>query len=293
MKNNSPCYKNGEINISPSMLMKILADARIGIVSLMFIDKGWDFEVYLLNGNTIVRVPRKPAVVARLRDEICILELIRDNPWACVPNYQMVIEGNQNRPPVAGYPMLEGAPYDILADDKGVTVDIVKFTSWLHRIHIQHRIALSNTTNLNEYKEEAKTAYLSIRSELEPHICSTFDEYFSWTIPHCDAKVVIHNDLRTDHILVNSSQVAIIDWTDIAWAYPWEEFLWWWLYWGDEIFHVLANHYDGWREEWIDCIRFVGTWKVVLEYYYGLQTHDEHKLLVARQALRNNYLSND
>ena len=76
MKNNSQCYKNGEINISPSMLMKILADARIGIVSLMFIDKGWDFEVYLLNGNTIVRVPRKPAVVARLRDEICILELI-------------------------------------------------------------------------------------------------------------------------------------------------------------------------------------------------------------------------
>ncbi len=94
------------------------------------------------------------------------------------------------------------------------------------------------------------------------------------------------NDLRPDHILIMPDKVSIIDWTDIAWACPWEEFLWLWICWGDDIFRGLREYYDGWRDEWIDCIRTVGTWKIALEYYYGLNTSDIAKLHVAEQALK-------
>lgn len=285
--------KQNDYHMTPSKLAGMLANAGIDVYSLKHFNQGWDFDIYFLNDSKILRVPRRIAVEARLRDEISILELIRTNPWVCVPDYQIIIGGNENSPAVAGYPMLEGQPFDILTDSKSAISDVIKFTTWLHRIQNQYKITLGNKTNLSKYREDAKNAYLSIQSELDPHTCSIVDRYFSWTIPCCGTKVIIHNDLRTDHILVNSGQVSIIDWTDTAWAYPWEEFLWWWLYWGDRIFHILKNHYDGWQTEWTDCIRSVGTWKAILEYYYGMKTHDEHKLLVAKKALRNNYLWND
>ena len=176
--------EQNEYHITLSELTDILANTGVDVYSLKHFNKGWDFDVYLLNDSKILRVPRRIAVEARLRDEISILELIRGNPWVYVPDYQIIIGGNEGSPTVTGYPIFKGQPFNVLTDDKSVISDVIKFTSWLHRIHGQHKIILGNTTNLSEYREDAKTAYLSIRSELEPHTCSAFDKYFSWTIPH-------------------------------------------------------------------------------------------------------------
>ena len=231
-------------------------------------------------------MPRRKSVAARLRDEIRILELIRDNPWVCVPNYQIILESDEDVKLIAGYPIIKGKAVCTQADATNSFPAIIKFLSWLHGIHKKHDIELDNATNLSCYRETAKKAFATIRSRLKSHACSFLERALDRDLPNSQPAVVIHNDLCPDHILILPDKVSIIDWTDIAWACPWEEFLWLWICWGDDIFPGLRKYYDEWQDEWVDYIRTVGAWKIVLEYYYGLSISDNAKLHVAEQALK-------
>ena len=275
-----------ECRLSLSALTDVLTTAHIEVASLSRFAKGWDYNVYLLNESEILRVPRRKGVADRLREEIRLLKLIRDNPWVCVPNYQIIFEPDVGVELIAGYPVIKGKALCTQADAAKYFPAIVKFLSWLHGIHEEHNIELGNATNLPRYRETAKRAFLTIQPRLKSHECSLFERALSRDLPNLQPAVVIHNDLRPDHILTMPDKVAIIDWTDIAWACPWEEFFWLWICWGDDIFRGLRKYYEGWQDEWIDYIRTVGTWKIALEYYYGLNTSDDAKLRVAELALK-------
>jgi len=286
--NNDPLIIAGgdDYHLSLAALTNVLTTAHIKVASLSRFAKGWDCNVYLLNGSEILRVPRRKSVADRLRDEIRILKLIRDNPWVCVPNYQIILEHNFGVDLIAGYPVIKAKALCAQTDAKKDFPAIVKFLSWLHGIHKEHNIELGNVTNLPRYRETAKRAFVTIQPRLESRECSLLERAFGRDLPNSQPAVVIHNDLRPNHILIMSDKVSIIDWTDIAWACPWEEFLWLWICWGDDIFQGLREYYDGWQDEWVDYIRTVGTWKIALEYYYGLNTSDDAKLRVAELALK-------
>ncbi len=273
-----------------SELRKILSNAKLKVNSLEYFNNGWDFNVYLLNGSIVIRIPKTIGAEARLRGEMFILKILQNNPFVCVPDYQLIMEDDSSKILFVGYPLLEGKDWDVESCGESVFQDIIKFISWLHKIHNHNKIVLNNTTNLSNYRNDAKRAYMAIKSELQLNSCSVFEKSFDYCIYNCDQKVIIHNDLRPEHILIDPYKISIIDWTDIAWAYPWEEFLWWWLYWGDKIFPKLKRYYVGWCEEWIDNIRSVGIWKLALEYYNGLKTLDATKLDVSKRAL--NRISN-
>lgn len=274
--------KDGYSPPSRNMIINAFAKKGIEVKSLEHFSKGWDCIVYLLNQDMILRIPRRQSVVSRIRDEICFLELIRENQWVCIPHYQDIFT---NIDFITGYPILKGEAACTLDDVKSNIAVIMKFLSWLHGINKECCIELKNANNLLSYRKNAKKAFSVIRSQLKPAERSFLQIAINRNLPNSEPKVVIHNDLRPDHILISNEKVSIIDWTDIAWACPWEEFLWLWISWGDDIFGYLKEHYDGWRDEWIHCIRTVGSWKIAMEYYYGLTTADDAKLYLAKQAL--------
>lgn len=285
MRSDDTPAEDSECLVSLSQLRDILASSRIKITSLAYVKHGWDSNVYRLNDSKILRVPRKISVVTRFRDELRILKLIRDNSWVKIPNYQIILDGGKKVELIAAYPMLKGDAALDLADVKDGFPALAKFLSFLHRIHEAQEIVLTNKTNLWQYKEEAKESLEKIRHKLTSRERNYLEKALSKNVADSDQKVVIHNDLRPDHILILSDKISIIDWTDVAWANPWEEFLWLWIYWGDDIFPKLKNHYDGWRDEWVDHIQTVGTWKIVREYQYGVGKFDSAKLQIAKQAL--------
>lgn len=273
-------------DVSEADVRTILEANNTAVQQLRRLHSGWDCYVFLLNETQIVRVAKRQNVAARMREEVRFLELLQGQFDIAVPEYKLAIECSIAGGLIGSYPLIIEAEIAQNLNSLKAIADVVKFCSGFHKIYQKHDIDLNNTFDLIEFRQVANDALKKIWGHLSPDVQHLLSKVFTINIDESDSlQACIHNDLRPAHILQSASQIAVIDWTDLAWAEPWQDFLWLWMYWGDSLYPILSKYYQGWNGNWNKNIAVVGLWKCALEYCYGLQTNDNEKIRVAKSAL--------
>lgn len=274
-----------DLVITRDMLREILeADGR-EIQTLKMISEGWDFKVHRLNGGHVIRVPRRKGVSQKMREEIEFLKGITDNPWVEVPRYDIIIQFPSGTL-VAGYPFIRGKRLSFTMDGyvSGNIPSLALFTQYVHNRGINDSVTVTASTDLASYRKDAQAVYQKIRHRIPWKLHAVFEKSLGTDIQFNGRRVLTHQDLRPDHILVSSGKLFVIDWTDVSWAYPWEDFVWLWMYYGDGFIREFSAHYEGWSPDWHQWIVTVGLWKSLIEYDYGRQTADRNKIEVSRRV---------
>ena len=279
-----------ERRVAPAALKLILEDNGLKVSSLVLLSEGWDFLVYRMNATHILRVPKRRQVARRACNEIDFLETLRlGSSPVSVPKYDIIIESEETNGLLLGYPFIEGVPMDMPLNEKllGKLVEpLAQLLSEVHRIDGSGTsVNVENGTNILNVQKEAAEAFVRLSPYLEIRQREIISLELEASIALDGTRALIHNDLRPDHILVGVSGIGVIDWTDIAWGYPWEDFLHLWICYGDSIIRAVAKHYNGWHPSWYKYIRTAGTWKAVLEWQYAIDTEDRQKAAMVDQFL--------
>ncbi len=276
-------------NVTVIDVKETLEANNIPVEQLRIFNSGWDSFVYLLNETQIIQIAKRKNVALRIREEIQFLKLLQGRFGVDVPMYNLVLECNLAGGLLVSYSFIKGNAISVHDPTSlKAIIDVVKFCSEFHKISQKNDINLSNSVDLKVFQQKAIEAQKVIRDHLSSAENYLLDRVININIKTSEpVKVCIHNDLRPAHILQNDSQIGVIDWKDFAWAMPWLDFLWLWIYWGDSIYPILSCYYQDWNSSWEKNIAVVGLWKCALEYCYGLQTNDTKKIRIAKFALNH------
>lgn len=275
--------------MSTDALRSILESHGLAISSLERLSEGWDFTVYRMNHTHILRVPKRRHVVLRARDEIAFLNDLRPHTSVGIPNYDIVFETDETNGLLIGYPILTGSPLEAFLGKDELEMVIRPLAMLLfevHRLGKTNDITIGSHSDVCGMRERASAVFSKLSPHLNPHQHETISFELANHVTLQGSRVPIHNDLRPDHILVGTGRIAVIDWTDIAWGFPWEDFLYLWICYGDWILRSVEKHYCGWERDWDRNIRTAGTWKAILEWDYATQSGDEAKAAFVEQFLR-------
>lgn len=277
-----------ERTVSPNELSSILYAHGLNVNELTPLAEGWDFFVYKLNCTHILRVPKRRQGAVLARREIAFLNALRPLITVTIPHYDIVIEAEETNGLLLGYPFLEGDPLQVpvlIKDFRPLAMPLAELLSAVHSLPETTPVQIDSYTNLMSLRDKAYEAstFLSTRMDAQQRreIISKLDTHITLN----GARVPIHNDLRPDHILRSSNEIAVIDWTDIAWGYPWEDLLYLWVCYGDGVVRAIAEHYPEWDPSWENNIKNVGTWKALLELQYAIETSDMIKAAFVEQFI--------
>jgi aminoglycoside phosphotransferase (APT) family kinase protein len=191
--------------------------------------------VFEVNGEWIVRVPRRPEVRGWLRKEVRLLPEIAPRLPLPLPAFEVAEDGEA---PFVAYRKLSGRPIDETVRSDGDVAALARtlgsFLSALHGYPVERASELSATDAAGE-GWLSQQVELRSRSErdvfplLEPDerwdAHAVFEDFFA-DADEISASLV-HGDLGPDHILCERERVTgVIDWTDACVGDPAVDFGW-------------------------------------------------------------------
>jgi aminoglycoside phosphotransferase (APT) family kinase protein len=179
---------------------------------------GQENVTYEANGELVVRVARKPDPEVSRR-EAEILAAVRAVTEIAVPE-PILVE------PEAGlmvYRRLPGAPLAGLAQPRrvgrGAVAALLGFMRDIRDIGTTH----VDVQPPEEWLDEARALYESVAAHVPAKHRGAIEGFLGETPPRAHDPVFCHNDLGTEHVLVDPDTrevTGIIDWTDAAMADP-------------------------------------------------------------------------
>ena len=273
-----------ERNLSIQEISDGLILQGIQIDSIHFLSEGWDFFVYELNHKYILRIPKRQDLVLRIDDELSRLETLSKCPFFDVPDYSIDIRRCTHFDwYIWGYKKLSGASFH-QSDHRPLETSLIKGIHWFH--HNLPTSAQMYCHDWDDYNRQCRQTYLKIRNKIPSMLRKVCVDILSKNLVCDDVFVSIHGDLRPDHIIVSENTFSIIDWTDISRGHPWEDFLWLWMFFGDDILSFCSENYPEWKIYWLHNIHVAAGWKAIMEFYYGLETSDDSKLIVSIETMK-------
>jgi aminoglycoside phosphotransferase (APT) family kinase protein len=251
--------------------LRRLIGARLGIdaADVVQIEEGWDSSVLEIDGEWIVRVPRREEVRPAVRLEARLLPELAPRLAVPVPRFE-VVEDSEEAFFVA-YRKLPGEPLAELhrfprkqATDAGVAD--VDAAGWLAR---QRGFA----------ERCAREAMPLLAADERRRAREMFDAFLSKWDVSCETALV-HADLGPAHILHRGLSVTgVIDWSDACLGDPALDFAWLLHGTRSEFAAALIDAYDGERDAGLrDRALFyhrLGPWHEVL---FG-RKHDRDDLI--------------
>ncbi len=214
-------------------------------MAVEFLDEGWDFRVFEVGGDLVFRFPRHEGSARKLEMELALLprlNLLReqaDSPSPHVPAYEYrSISPGDDGWPFGGYRKLPGVPAHAAEniDVQSVTKQLGVFLGRLHGYPIDsaRRAGVPEMPDLVDYWHDRALTELESLSgdQVDTDEVHRFLEAYL-PAPFAGSMCLTHNDLYTEHVLLNpgSGNVsAIIDWSDavigdpaidFAALYPW------------------------------------------------------------------------
>jgi aminoglycoside phosphotransferase (APT) family kinase protein len=239
--------------------LRLLVQARLDleVQSVVSIEQGWDSSVYEVNGEWIVRVPRRLEVRDRMRKEAALLPLLGATLPVPIPHVS-VTEDTAAAFFVA-YPKLPGDPLrerlrrgpaeERLGTEAGV------FLAALHAFPRSTVLRagipdVSAADWLADQRAFAKRCENDVTPLLTPaereQARAMFAEFFSRRPDELET-ALIHGDLGPEHILCRNDVLSgVIDWSDARIGDPALDFAWL-LYGTGELFGdaVLRAYAEG------------------------------------------------
>ena len=187
------------------------------------LDYTWDFDVVILDNTKVFRFPKRDNVKKNLKQEIALLNVLKEKTTANVPNYSFL--ANDNLFAVCNF--IEG---------KKITSHYLGQLSKTKRLEISKQVALFinslhgiNYISLDiklpkiKSEEEILDLQLNIKNflvdklkEEELIIIQNFILEYQDIVKDSYTQRIIHSDLHSEHLLWNEdeSSLGVIDFSD-------------------------------------------------------------------------------
>jgi aminoglycoside phosphotransferase (APT) family kinase protein len=197
-------------------------EARLGVqaADIVEIEEGWDSSVLEIDGEWIVRLPRREEVREAVRSEARLLPELASALPVPVPRFEIVEDSPEAF--FVAYRKLPGEPLDDSA--ASLAPQIALFLAALQgfprerasRVGIQRRA---------DVVERCRREVLPLLARDERRRADEmFDRFLSEESPK---PVLVHGDLGPAHILHSGSTVTgVIDWSDACLGDPAVDFAW-------------------------------------------------------------------
>ena len=200
--------------------LRTLLRERLGLDagSVVRIDHGWDSIVFVVDGDWIVRVPRRPEVREALRREAALLPLLAPQLPVAVPQVAVFEDASEF---FVAYPRLEGEPLRHGVENARLGADAGSFLAALHAFPRSAALRASfESVSLAAWLDgqrafagrcEQVMSLLTREEQQAAH--ALFTDYLERS--HDFDPVVLHGDLGPEHLLAKAGRLSgVIDWGD-------------------------------------------------------------------------------
>lgn len=204
-------------------LVKNLIDTQfpdLSLLTILFLDSGWDNTNYRLGSQYIVRIPRRKAAVPSILNEIHWLPKLKPHLPIPIPAPMRVGEPDHNYPwHWTITPWYEGNTVDGTALYKTEAIRIARFLKILHSQN-------ANNAPLNEHRGmplSEKSEDVILRMErlkmktdlITPKIEQLWQQAVNEPFPV--EKYLLHGDIHPRNVIIHRKKIAaVIDWGDIT-----------------------------------------------------------------------------
>jgi aminoglycoside phosphotransferase (APT) family kinase protein len=198
--------------------------------SIVAIDAGWDFDVFEVDGEWIVRMPNRPEVEGWLATETAVLAELAPTFPVPVPRFELT-RGAQG----VAYRKLHGDPLTPARGTASIATELGAALKALHAFPISRAIELGAKDLRGErfrahYRD---VRWPQFRDRVLPLLASDEREQAArWADAYLEDRVafrpaLVHRDLGPEHVLVQDGRVSgVIDWADARIADPAIDFAW-------------------------------------------------------------------
>lgn len=187
--------------------------------TVVAIEDGWDSLVLEVDGEWIVRVPRRPEVRKWLAMEVRLLPALAPTLPVPIPQFAHVTEG------AVAYRKLPGAPVDASRPHLGEQVG--RFLAALHAFPVDRARELGVPESPWRETYRRFTREVLDAAELGPEAEAMVEDFLGDEANFAFAPRLIHADLGPEHILsVGDALTGVIDWGDARIGDPALDFAW-------------------------------------------------------------------
>ncbi len=261
-----------------------------------FLDEGWDFQVFEIDAEWLLRFPKREECATKLSMECRLLPDLADWVSLPIPRYEFCAELHESSDrPFAGYKKLPG-----IAGDVSTSVDLHRVAQqlglFLDRLHAYpidkaREAGVPERSNLIEYWRNKSREQLNriVDLNVDP---KNLRHYLENDVPlsFVGASSLVHNDLWAEHILVDprlGSVSGIIDWGDAAISDPAVDFACLYSWYGEKwLENVLANYSGTLDAEIIPRSRYLATCLAIHNITLGQDLGRAQWIKSGQEALR-------
>lgn len=202
----------------------------IGEERIRIFDDGWDYVVFVIDGQKAVRFPRRPDYAEKLPVEVAFLDYFRSLSPISVPNL-IFRRDEKTGLPFVTYDFIPGVQFqksisNTFSKDElcQIARQIGGFLDKLHSFSIDRakKLGVKQVESLKTWQNK----FEKIKYSVFPHISKTekdwatslFNDFFEIVRKNPIPLVVIHSDIMPEHIIVNPEThtlAGIIDFGDV------------------------------------------------------------------------------
>ncbi|HPL92960.1 MAG TPA: phosphotransferase [bacterium] len=220
------------------------------------IDYGWNKTVIVLDKKIVFTFPKNKEARSKFIVELEILPKLSKKITLPIPNFDFIPVDKS----FAGYNYVSGEPLTIKdfkelnpSQQNKIAKQVAEFLNELHNFSLTKAkkagvsMAWSEKEVRNYYTEQAETVYKKLSSSDKKLLKNIFENYCNGKIKTDFNKVVVHQDLTSDHILFNENTkkvCGIIDFGDIQISDPAVDFSKLWEYSEKFVDKVLAGYHS-------------------------------------------------
>jgi aminoglycoside phosphotransferase (APT) family kinase protein len=241
--------------------------------SIVALAGGWDFHVFEVDGEWIVRLANRAEVAGWLATEIVLLPELAPALPVAVPRFELV-RGTEG----VAYRKLPGDPFMPANATPAVARDLGVFLRALHTFPVSRALALGaedrSGPRLRAHFRDFR--WPSFREHVLPLLADVErEEVERRARVYLDASAsfrpaLVHRDLGPEHVLVADDRVTgVIDWTDSLVGDPASDFAWLLHGVGDDFAHEVLDAYGDVDAAFLERARFFHVLGPFYEVHYG------------------------
>jgi aminoglycoside phosphotransferase (APT) family kinase protein len=258
---------------------------------VVYLQEGWDSWAYEVSGRWIFRFPKRADVATQHAREQALLREIDGMLPIAVPRYERFGQPSALFPyAFAGYLKVPGRlARDVGAGNVAPTVadDLAAFLTALHAVPVavaaRAGVAHHGWRAPAHMRERALAALAGVAAPLGPARRDACQAYLdnacedtTATTPGPDGFRLLHNDLGSDHILLNDRWehvTGVIDWTDVEVGDPAVDLSGVYHFLGEPgTRQVLAAYGGAWDEALVRRARYFAACIALFQLFHGYAT---------------------
>ncbi len=225
---------------------------QFGHSRVEFLDEGYDFWVFEVDGVWVFRFPKRERSVSKLRRESDLLAELTDWVTLPIPRYEFFGGKARGRPRFVGYRKLPGRPAHRTesVDRRSVARQLGIFLGELHAYPIE-RARESGLTPIDDCiavrRERALSELDGITVDLGIDLAEV-GRYLETDAPRSyqGRPTLVHNDLWAEHVLLDSRSgrvCGVIDWGDAVLGDPALDFSFLYAWYGERWLSAILECY--------------------------------------------------